>query len=60
MNNTPRNSILFFRWIWSRAFQLLDDEETVALAGFVRSLLVSLLCGFAALIALYFAAILTP
>ena len=60
MNNTPRNNILFFRWIWNRDFQSLQDPHSVALASVVRLLLVSLLCGFAVLIALYFAAIFTP
>lgn len=60
MNNTPRNNILFLRWIWNRDFQSLQDPDSIALAGVVRLLLVSLLCGFAILIALYFAVISTP
>jgi hypothetical protein len=53
MNNTSRNNLLFLRWIWNRDFRSLDDSESVALASFVRSLLVSMLCGFAVLIALF-------
>jgi hypothetical protein len=60
MNNTPRNNILFLRWIWKREFQALEDSDSVALASLVRSLLIVLLSGFAVLIALYFAAIFTP
>jgi hypothetical protein len=59
MNNTPRNNLLFFRWIWNRDFKTLDDPESMALASFVRSLLVWLLCGFAVLIALFVAVTVT-
>ena len=37
MNNTPRNNVLFFRWIWGRDFQTLGDPDSVALARLVRS-----------------------
>jgi len=55
MNNTPRNNILFLRWIWNRDFRDLDDPKSLALASLVRSLLLSLFFGFAVLIALFVA-----
>jgi hypothetical protein len=53
LNNTPRNNILFLRWIWNRDFNSLDDSKTIALSRLVRSLLMSLLVGFVAMIALF-------
>ncbi len=55
LNNTPRNNLLFFRWIWNREFESLDNANTIALARFVRSLLVGLILGFLVLIALFLA-----
>ena len=55
MNNTPRNNILFLRWMWNRDFQGLGDPDSLALANLVRSLLMWLFCGFAVLIALFVA-----
>ena len=59
MNNTPRNNVLFLRWIWNRDFRTLDDPKSMALASFVRTLLVSLLFGLAVLIALFVAVTVT-
>ena len=55
MNSTPRNNVLFFRWIWSRDFEALEDSGSVELASLVRSLLVWLLVGFAVLVVLFMA-----
>jgi hypothetical protein len=55
MNNTPRNNVLFFRWIWSSDFEALEDSGSVKLANLVRSLLVWLLVGFAVLVVLFVA-----
>jgi hypothetical protein len=53
LNNTPRNNVLFLRWIWNREFESLDDSKTLALSRLVRSLLVSLLVSFVVMIALF-------
>ena len=53
LNNTPRNNLLFLRWIWNRQFESLDSASSVELSRLVRSLLVALLVGFAILIALF-------
>jgi hypothetical protein len=53
LNNTPRNNVLFLRWIWNREFESLDDSKTRALSRLVRSLLVSLLVSFVVMIALF-------
>ena len=53
LNNTPRNNLLFLRWIWNREFESLDSPSSIALSRLVRSLLVSLLVGFVVLIALF-------
>ena len=52
-NNTPRNNLLFLRWLWARGFESLGDADSVALAAMVRSLLVWLLYGFAAMATLF-------
>jgi hypothetical protein len=43
LHNTPRNNLLFFRWIWNREFESLDSPSSIALSRLVRSLLVGLL-----------------
>jgi hypothetical protein len=53
LSNTPRNNVLFLRWIWNRDFNTLDDPKTIALSLLVRSLLVSLVVGFLVTIALF-------
>lgn len=52
-NNTPRNNVLFLRWLWAQGFESLRDADTVALAALVRSLFVWLLYGFATMATLF-------
>ena len=52
-NNTPRNNVLFYRWMWNRDFESLGDSKTIALSRLVRSLLVAILAGFVVMIALF-------
>ena len=53
LNSTPRNNVLFFRWIWNRNFESLDDAKTIALSRLVRSLLIGLLAGLVVMVALF-------
>jgi hypothetical protein len=55
LNNTPRNNVLFFRWIWNRRFESLNDSKSIALSRLVRSLLLGLLAGLVVMIALFLA-----
>jgi RsiW-degrading membrane proteinase PrsW (M82 family) len=55
LNNTPRNNLLFFRWIWNRDFKSLDDSKSIALSRLVRSLLLGVLAGLVVMIALFLA-----
>ena len=52
-NNTPRNNLRFFGWIWNREYETVGSADTVALAKRVRWILLSLLCGFVLLIVLF-------
>jgi len=52
-NNTPRNNVLFIRWLWRRDFETLQNTESIALARLVRLLLLWLFVGFAVLIAIF-------
>jgi len=52
-HNTPRNNVLFLRWLWNRDFDVLPNSDSIALAKLVRSQLVCLLAGFALLISMF-------
>jgi hypothetical protein len=49
-NNTPKNNMLFLRWLWGRDYDDLSDADTVRKARVIRLVLASLLGTFAALI----------
>jgi len=52
-HNTPRNNLLFFRWLWGRDYETLPNSDSLALARLVRAQLVWLLIGFAVLVAMF-------
>ena len=52
-NNTPKNSMLFLRWLWRRDYTDLGNPGTVSAASTVRIMLVALLFNLVALIVLF-------
>lgn len=52
-NNTPRNNVVVLSWLWRRRYEALEDEDTVAMARFVRTLLMYCSVGFVVMMLLF-------